>query len=471
MLGQAMAPSPGDAARERWRGWLGVVARWVALWLVAFVAALAVVALALHAAGSHLVALAGYLLLGGAVSLGLAAVALWLTADARGASVRVRVAVPVLLTALILSLNVLLVAREMFLSAADAWLVLAILIFGVLVAVPLAGSIAGAFAAAIQRIEQGARRMAAGDYAFRVPERDLGGGAELARLGHWFNLMSASVEDAFARQERAERERRQLVAAISHDLRTPLASVRAMSEAISDGVAGDPETVARYQRTILAEVRHLSLLIDDLFELARLEAGEPADLGLRHEVVALEDVISDALEALSEQAHAHGVALTGGVAGELPPVAVDVRQIHRVLTNLAQNALRHTPAGGRIHIHAQPDACGGRGGVMVRVVDGGEGIAAHDLPHIFESAYRGEASRQRDHADDGEAGAATSWARGAGLGLTIARGLVMAHGGHMWAESPLSHNAAALLCAEHGGEEDLCGGRGTCVSFTLPVGV
>src|SRR6185437_630267 len=150
-------------------------------------------------------------------------------------------------------------------------------------------------------------------------EDELGGGAELARLGRWFNQMAASVEMAFARQARAERERRQLIAAISHDLRTPLASVRAMSEAISDGVASDAATVARYQRTILAEVRHLSLLIDDLFELSRLEAGAPADLGLRFEAVALEDVISDALEALGEQAHARGVTLTGRVAGELPP--------------------------------------------------------------------------------------------------------------------------------------------------------
>jgi signal transduction histidine kinase len=246
-----------------------------------------------------------------------------------------------------------------------------------------------------------------------------------------------------------------------------------MSEAISDGVASDAATVARYQRTILAEVRHLSLLIDDLFELSRLEAGAPADLGLRIEAVALEDVISDALEALGEQAHARGVTLTGCVAGDLPPVAVDVRQIHRVLTNLAQNALRHTPAGGRVHLHAEPHACG----VLVRVVDGGEGIAADDLPHIFEPAYRGEASRARERGTGGDTEAASVWwARGAGLGLTIARGLVAAHGGEMWAESPLASDTAALLCAEGDGAGagqpgcDTPGmrGPGTCISFTLP---
>lgn len=463
------APSAHPARRRVGSSvWLESVARWMAIWVLAFLVTLAAVALTLHASLSHLAALAAYLLLGGVASMMVAAGALWVTNDARMAGVRFKFALPVLLTALILSLNVLLVARQMFLSTDDTLLVLDILIFGVLVAVPLSGTIGASIAAALRRMEQGARRMAEGDYSIRVPERELGGATELARLGRWFNQMAASVEDAFARQERAERERRRLVAAISHDLRTPLASVRAMSEAISDGVVSDSATVARYQRTILMEVRHLSLLIDDLFELSRLEAGSPRELGLHREPVALEDVISDTLEALREQATSRGVALAGRVADELPPVSVDVRQVHRVLANLTQNALRHTPARGRVIIHAQPH----EGGILVRVVDSGEGIAAHDLPHIFEPTYRGEASRQRERGAVGDVTApGEPLARGAGLGLTIARGLVAAHGGRMWAESPLTSALAALLSDDATSDSAGAGsGPGACVSFTLPLG-
>jgi signal transduction histidine kinase len=438
----------------------------------------------------------------------LGAAALWLTASGPLAGVRVRFAVPAILTALIISFNVLLVARLMFLSDADSLLVLDILLFSVVVGVALSSSVSGAVATAIRRVEAGARRVAGGDYGFRLPPGDVSGANELVRLGAWFNQMAASVEDAFTRQRRAERERRQVIAALSHDLRTPLASIRALIEAVTDGVVTDPAMVARYQRTIGMEVRHLSVLIDDLFELARLEAISPGRPGPQLELVALDDLISDLLEAMSAQAAQRGIRLSGEVAGELPPVHVDARQMHRLLANLVQNALAHTPPGGRVtvhasvrasapddaHRHARGDARGDplahpSGGptaapvVLVRVLDTGEGIPASDLPNIFAPMYRGVPDPR------------PPLAAGAGLGLAIARGVVEAHGGQIWAESPLPPASLTLLGApalerdrDTGparaidplqgdpapgdpapGDPAVGAASGTCISFTLPV--
>jgi signal transduction histidine kinase len=492
----------------RWRPWLAAIGRWTAIWGVAFVVTLGALAITLRPPVAHLVLLAQYLLIGGVGSVCVGSAALWLTDVGRIGGVRVKFAVPALLTALIISFNVMLVAHEMFLSAADGTLVLDMLIFSVLLAVALSSSISGTIATAIRRIEAGARQIAAGQYNVRLPEHELGGATELSQLGRWFNKMAASVEDAFASRQRAEQERRRVVVAVSHDLRTPLASVQAMVEAISDGVVTDPDVVARYQRTIRSEVRHLSVLIDDLFELSRLEAGLPADGGLQREPVALDDLISDTLEAMHGQASQRGIRLGGRVEGNLPVVTVDAARIHRVLSNLVQNALCHTPPGGRIAIHAQVwQAPNVADQVLVRVVDSGEGIAARDLPHIFEPTYRGEPSRRWDAAREGERGQslvtdrAAPVACGAGLGLTIARGLIEAHGGSISAESPISQETAALLCADDMAGEEAAGdatyppaaegmnpstvwspladtherlappaGPGTCISFTLPRG-
>ncbi|HEY7984734.1 MAG TPA: HAMP domain-containing sensor histidine kinase [Ktedonobacterales bacterium] len=461
-----------DAARPSLLGAMGQVLRWVIVWALASGATLGLVALTLHPPASHLAELMRYLLIGGLASLAFACGAIWLTDLGRG-GVLVKFAAPALLTALIISFNVVLVAQAMFLSPADSVLVLIILVFGTIVALWLALLLARPVSRAIQRVEAGARRMAGGEYGARLPEDGQNGARELDQLAHWFNQMAASVEDAFQRRQRAEDERRQVVAALSHDLRTPLASVRAMIEAITDGVVSDPATVARYQRTIRAEVRHLSSLMDDLFQLSRLEAASPDLPGLQREPLALGDLISDALEAMRTQATRAGIALTGAVEGELPAVCVDARHIHRVLTNLVQNALRHTARGGQIAIHARRERdAAGAPAVVVRVADTGEGIAARDLPHIFEPLYRGEPSRQRRTppfggltADDG-ADDAPFESLSAGLGLAIARRLIEAHGGTMWAESPLPPAIAAQFAREDGVPVT---GPGAAVSFSLPL--
>ena len=198
-------------------------------------------------------------------------------------------------------------------------------------------------------------------------------------------------------------------------MQTPLASIRAILEALGDGVVDDPQAVKRYLQIAQRDVRSLSFLIDDLFQMAQLDAG-----GLQLDLTpgSLSDLISDTLESFSALAAAQGLTLEGSAEPDVDPVRMDTPRIGRVLNNLVGNALRHTPAGGRVEVRAR------RNGAQVEVVvaDTGEGIRPEDLPHVFERFYRGEKSRSR----------ATG---GAGLGLAIARGIIQAHGGEIRLES------------------------------------
>ena len=217
-----------------------------------------------------------------------------------------------------------------------------------------------------------------------------------------------TMEERMRRQ--VEEARRGLVAAASHDLRTPLASLRLLVEAIDDGVAGEDRD--RYLREIRTHVAVLSDLIDDLFELSRIEAG---DISWTMRRVELGELIGDTVAAFRTSAEERGVHL----AAELPPGKVvaeaDAEKVQRVLFNLIQNAIRHTPTDGSVTVRAK----GGPGGVEVEVADSGEGIPSGEGERVFEAFYRGERSRNED---------------GAGLGLAISRAIVEAHGGRIWLE-------------------------------------
>ena len=246
----------------------------------------------------------------------------------------------------------------------------------------------------------------------RAPVR---GRDEIAALGHSFNEMTARLEAAALRQQEVDQMRRDLIAWVGHDLRTPLASVRAIVEALADGLVEEPAKVERYLRTAQRDIHALSLLVEDLFEMSQLETGQ---LPLSPSPNSLTDLISDTLESFTAQAARHGVRLEGSVAPGIDPLWLDAQKIGRVLNNLVGNALRHTPPGGAVEIRAQ--AAGDE--VMVEVSDTGEGILPEDLPRVFEQFYRGEKSRSR----------ATG---GAGLGLAIARRIVEAHGGRIEVQS------------------------------------
>jgi signal transduction histidine kinase len=217
-----------------------------------------------------------------------------------------------------------------------------------------------------------------------------------------------SMEERMRRQ--VEDARRGLVAAASHDLRTPLASLRLLVEAVDDGVAGEDRD--RYLGEIRTHVAVLSDLIDDLFELSRIEAG---DISWTMRRVELGDLIGDTVAAFRTSAEERGVHLAAELPGEEVVAEADAEKVQRVLYNLIQNAIRHTPADGSVTVRAK----GGPGEVEVEVADSGEGIPAGQNERVFDAFYRGDSARDGD---------------GAGLGLAISRAIVEAHGGRIWLE-------------------------------------
>ncbi|MGV9676039.1 sensor histidine kinase [Nocardia sp. NPDC003482] len=239
-------------------------------------------------------------------------------------------------------------------------------------------------------------------------------------------------EKQMREQERAaERSRRELVAWVSHDLRTPLAGIRAMGEALADGVVDQPGDVARYGRTVVRETHRLAALVDDLFEMSKINAGA---LRLALEPLDLREVVDEVAAAAEPTAARAEIALGTTQPADRIPVAGSNRALTRVFTNLIANAVAHTPAGGRIDItvttadhHA-----------LVRVTDTGPGISPADLPRIFEAGYRGSTARTPTADDLGSS---------SGMGLAIAAGLVAAHGGTIRAV-PAGESRSAGACFE-----------------------
>ncbi len=235
-----------------------------------------------------------------------------------------------------------------------------------------------------------------------------GGAAEVATVAEALDAATARLAAARDRERAMEADRRDLVAWISHDLRTPLASLRALAEALADGVATDKATRERYLAGLVAHVDRLTSLVDSLLELSQVEAGA---LTLDLEPVSLPDLVAEVLQCFEPEAKAAGVRLEATTGSGATVVLAGRDQLNRVLANLVHNGIRHTPPRGRLLVTVDP---GSDGAVVVRVRDGCGGIAAPDLPKVFDRLWRGDPARS---------------SRGAGLGLAIARGFVEAHGG------------------------------------------
>jgi signal transduction histidine kinase len=270
--------------------------------------------------------------------------------------------------------------------------------------------------APVKALTLASRRLGRGDFSPRVPVKDK---SELGELAEAFNSMAADLE-------RAEKLRRNMVADVAHELRTPLSNVRGYLEAIRDGVIKPDKKAIR---SLNEEATLLSRLVDDLQELALAEAGE---LNLVCQTEDVSELVNQTVAAMRAQAAAKGLMMSIDLPEKLPPVNIDYHRISQVLRNLLENAVAHTSQGGAITVAAkQQDKW-----VEVSVTDTGEGIPAEDLPNIFERFYRVDKSRAR----------ATG---GSGLGLTIAKRLVEAHGGKLGVQSEL--------------------GKGSRFSFTIPV--
>lgn len=325
------------------------------------------------------------------------------------------------------ALVILLVSMPMFISTHDAQFLLVLLVFSGIISLGFGYLISRTITAGLRELTVGADKIAQGDLAARV---DVKSGDEVEKLALAFNAMAEKLEQSAVKQKELERARRDIVAAVSHDLRTPLASLRVMIEALNDGVVTDEATTRRYLASAQLQAENLSLLVDDLFELSQLDAGV---MQWEVEPASLRDLISDTLETMHVQAAEKNIKLSGWVDPSVDPVLMNAHKMQRVLYNLIQNAIRHTPADGTIFVEARQRDQDGQ--VQVDVIDTGEGIPESDVSHIFEQFYRGEKSRSRETG-------------GAGLGLAIAQRIVQAHHGKIWVESKR--------------------GAGSRFSFTLP---
>lgn len=233
---------------------------------------------------------------------------------------------------------------------------------------------------------------------------------ELDELRRRLDEVARQLADSESKRRALEASRRELVAWVSHDLRTPLAGLRSMAEALVDGIAGDPETTSRYHVTMLRQVDELSRLVDDLFELSRIQAGV---LDLVVEPACLDDLLSDAVAMAMPIAKAKGVTIDGIVERPVGTVELATPEFLRVLRNLLDNAIRHTPPAGTVTVAA------GRsdGRAFVSVSDACGGIPPDEIDRVFEMAFRGDTARSHTDGD------------GAGLGLAIAQGLIAAQNG------------------------------------------
>ena len=363
---------------------------------------------------ADLAALALFLIISGGLTLLLGMIAARLEWAGLAWSLRTRIFMSSVIATILALANVAFVARLMFLSAHDLALLVALLAFALGTSVVVANILSASVLKSFKEMTEAVARVGSENFEERLPIRSRD---EVGKLATAFNDMTERLEASTAKQRELENARRELIASVSHDLRTPLASIRAMVEAINDGVVADQETKSRYLQTIEAESENLSRLIDDLFELSQIDAGV---MELHLESASLTDLISDTLGSMSAQAAERRLHLQGSVEGHQAPVVMDAKRVQRVLYNLVQNAIQHTPADGTISILAK-DA---DSEMRVEVCDTGEGIPEAELERVFERFYRSDRARSR-------------YTPGAGLGLSIAKGIVEAHGGRLWVESTL----------------------------------
>ena len=261
------------------------------------------------------------------------------------------------------------------------------------------------------------RRIASGGYSERVPVQQ---SDELGELSESFNAMARALEEA-------ERRRMEVISDVSHELRTPLSTIRGHVEGLAEGVIEPSEET---WTLLQAEAERMQRLVDDLHQLSRAEAGQ---LSLNLAPVSPKEPIRLAIERMLPLFDEKGVDLSSVMPENLPPLLADTGRVVQVLTNLLDNALRHTPPQGRVTVGAKTKG----DEVVFEVADTGEGIASEHLPHVFERFYRVEKSRSREGG-------------GSGVGLAISRALVETMGGRVWVESPGP-------------------GKGATFSFTLPV--
>ena len=368
-------------------------------------------------------------LIGGGSAIGVGVIGLGLLRVLRGRSLRLKLYAVAVFTVLAMVAGVLAAAQAMFLSQHDFGVALIVCIAAGLVAMAMAIPLARGVTADSHALRDALRALGETEPEYDYDRAARGNGrhaaassaldhadakpvplatAELDDLRRELTTTAARLAESRDRERALERSRRELVAWVSHDLRTPLAGLRAMAEALEDGVATDP---LRYHTQMRTSVDRLTAMVDDLFEMSRIHAGA---LRLTLERVPLAELVDEAVVGADPVARARGVALQADVRTPLA-VRVDARELSRALTNLVANAIRHTPSDGAVRVEATEKD----GHAVLAVVDACGGIAEEDLDRVFEVAWRGTAARTPEPL------------AGAGLGLAIVRGIVEAHSGEV----------------------------------------
>jgi signal transduction histidine kinase len=331
----------------------------------------------------------------------------------RGASLRWLPAGVAVVAAAAMIAAVIGTAHAMFLSEHDYVVMLWVCLVAGIVSACFASLVGAVVVRSSRQLHEGARRFGeSGKY-----DADVTGPAEFTALNEELRETSRKLSEAREREQRLEESRRELVSWVSHDLRTPLAGLQAMTEALEDGMVDDP---SRYHRQISTEVNRTVRMVDDLFELSQIHAGllDPSP-----QTVALGDLVSESLAAAESVAAVKGVRLDGQVDADVL-VHVDPNAMSRVIGNLLMNAIRHTPSDGAVQIRgwSRPD------GVELSVRDGCGGIPREEIDRVFDVAFRGSTARTPG-AEPVVSGS------GAGLGLAIVRGLIEVHRGHVEVEN------------------------------------
>lgn len=353
-------------------------------------------------------------LLGPAVVATLAGAAL-VERQLGSASLRLRFGAVAALASCFALSNLVVLSWAMFVNPHDAALLGALLVYSVAVGMAVALLLGKSTAAAVERLEHAAHRLGRGDLTARTDDDEPAmvdsGGPELWMLARTLDEMAERLQQAQARERDAEAVRRDLISAVSHDLRTPLASLRAMVEAVADEVIDDPASLRRYSFEMGRSVGQLSKLVDDLFELAQLEAGVITTETRRSR---LGEIVETALATVAVPAAEKGLRLVAEV-----DTTADLTcspRLERVLLNLLHNAVQHTPANGTVRLAAtlRDDW------IELAVEDTGSGIRREDLDRVFDPFFRADPARHGP---------------GAGLGLALARRIVEAMGGRISAES------------------------------------
>ena len=361
-----------------------------------------VVAFVIGMPGRELVHLGAYLLPAAAATIVAATLAGPLLDRA---PLRQRFVAVAVVSAVVSIANVVVLAMLMFVEDHDATLVTVLLLYAIGAGVAAALVVARRAGDEIRSVAATARRLGTGDLEARIGQIDAG--PELDTLAATLDEMADRLGRAQRREQEADRMRRDLITTVSHDLRTPLASLRAMTEAIDDGVVDDPPTLRRYVAEMRRSVAQLGGMVDDLFELTQLDAGVIVSDGRRS---PLGELVEVAMTSVEHQARDKGVTVTAELTGA--EEAMCSPRLVRVLHNLLVNAVRHTPADGTIRVEAELTP----GRVVIAVEDSGEGIAPEDVPRIFDPFFRADPARSGP---------------GAGLGLALAKRIVEALGGRI----------------------------------------